>query len=108
VKREVAWTEEVFAVTFRGPVAVAGTVIDVVKAPDTAVLRGKVAEPTIMVPVVEALKPVPLTVTADPAGPVEGLRETWAVPGAAWAAWAGKTAVSAMATPSPTNPARNF
>ena len=82
------------------PVAVAGIVMEVLKAPDAADLNEKVADPAMTVPVVDALKPVPLTVTADPAGPVLGLREIWAATGAAGAAWAGWTA--AKVSPSPT------
>jgi hypothetical protein len=36
------------------------------------VWNGKVVEPTITVPVVDALKPVPATVTAEPTGPDAG------------------------------------
>jgi hypothetical protein len=92
--------DDVLAVMVSAPVAVSGIVIDVLKAPDVAVLKEKVAEPTITVPVVEALNPVPLTVTAEPAGPVSGLRYTWAAAGAAWTGW-----TPAMARPKPTTKA---
>ncbi len=75
--------EEVLAVMVNDPVAAEGMVIEVLKAPEAADLKGKVVAPAITVPVVEALNPVPLTVTAEPAGPVAGLREIWPVAGAA-------------------------
>jgi hypothetical protein len=76
--------EEVFAVMVNAPVAASGMVIEVLKVPAAAVLKENVVEPIITVPVVEALNPVPLTVTADPTGPVLGFRYTWAAAGAAW------------------------
>ncbi|MCU1548088.1 MAG: hypothetical protein JWO29_1039 [Arthrobacter sp.] len=77
--------EEVLAVTVSLPVAAAGMVMDVLNAPVDAVRTENVTDPATTVPVADALKPVPLTVTADPAAPVAGLREIWA----AVAAWAG-------------------
>jgi hypothetical protein len=92
-----ALTEEVLAVMVSDPVAVAGIVMVVLKAPEDAVLKAKVEDPAMPVPVVETLKPVPLTVTADPAGPVLGLSEIWAVAGAACTGW-----MAAKVNPSPT------
>jgi hypothetical protein len=83
VNTEDAWTEEVLAVMVSLPVAAAGIVIAVLNAPVEAVLKANVAEPAITVPEVEDLKPVPLTVTPEPAGPVAGLSVIWAA-GAAW------------------------
>jgi hypothetical protein len=88
VNTEDAWTEEVLAVTVSFPVAAAGMVIGVLNAPVVAVRKANVAEPATTVPEAEALKPVPLTVTADPAEPVAGLSVIWAA-GAAGAAWTG-------------------
>lgn len=79
------------------PVAAAGIVMEVLKAPDAAVLNEKVEDPTMTVPVVDTLNPVPLTVTEDPAGPVFGLSEIWAAAGAAWTGW-----MAANVSPSPT------
>nr|WP_328699969.1 hypothetical protein [Arthrobacter sp. 9AX] len=84
VNTEDAWIEEVLAVTVSFPAAVAGMVIDVLNAPVDAVRNANVVEPAITVPDVETLKPVPLTVTADPAGPVAGVSVIWAAAGAAW------------------------
>jgi hypothetical protein len=83
VNTDDAWTEEVLAVTVSFPVAVAGMVIDVLNAPVDAVRKAKVLDPATTVPDVETLNPVPLTVTADPAGPVAGLSVIWPA-GAAW------------------------
>jgi hypothetical protein len=83
VNTEDAWMEEVLAVMVSFPVAAAGMVIAVLNAPLEAVRKGNVAEPTMTVPDVETLKPAPLTLTEDPAGPVAGLSVTWAA-GAAW------------------------
>lgn len=74
VKTDDALMEDVLAVMVSGPGAAAGMVIEVLKEPDTAVLKENVEDPTITVPVVAALNPVPLTVTAEPAGPVAGSR----------------------------------
>jgi hypothetical protein len=60
------------------PVAAAGMVIAVLNAPVDAVRNANAAEPAMTVPDVETLNPVPLTVTADPAGPVAGLSVIWA------------------------------
>ncbi|WP_240341874.1 hypothetical protein [Arthrobacter sp. Alg241-R88] len=54
-------------------------------------------EPTITVPVVDALNPVPETVTAEPAGPDEGLKAIWPA-GAACAGWIKATAIPAATT----------
>lgn len=89
--------EEVLAVMVNDPAAAAGMVIEVLKVPDAAVLKEKVVDPTITVPVVAALNPVPLTVTAEPAGPLFGFRYTWAEAGAAWTGW-----MAAKLRPSPT------
>lgn len=105
VNTDDASTDEVLAVMVNDPVAADGMVIDVLKAPEAAVFMGKVVAPAITVPVVEALNPVPLTVTADPAGPVAGLSEIRPVAVAAWAAWAG---ISPKARPSPTTAAMDF
>lgn len=70
--------EEVLAVMVVLPAAPEGMVMPVLKAPVAVVRNWNVAEPTITVPVVEALNPVPETVTADPAGPVPGLTATCA------------------------------
>jgi hypothetical protein len=72
-------------------------VMDVLNAPVAAVVKEKVEEPAVTVPVVETLNPVPLTVTAEPAGPVAGLREIWAAAGAAWTGW-----TAARVSPKPT------
>lgn len=92
-----AWTEEVFAVTVTLPVDEAGTVAGALNAPADVVFNGKVADPMMMVPVVEALNPLPVTVIEDPADPVAGLREIWAVAACAAAGW---TTISAKARPS--------
>jgi hypothetical protein len=80
-----ALTEDVFAVTERFPLAAAGIVMPVLNAPVDVVWNWKAAEPTVTVPVAEALKPVPETVTAEPAGPDPGFTVT----SAAGAAMAG-------------------
>src|SRR5690242_16419650 len=69
-----ALTDEVLAVMVMLPVDAAGMVMPALNAPVELVWNAKVAEPTITVPVVEALNPVPATVTAEPAGPDAGLR----------------------------------
>ncbi len=68
-----ALMDDVLAVMVRFPVDAAGMVMPVLKAPVDVVWNAKVVEPTITVPVVAALKPVPVTVTAEPAGPDAGL-----------------------------------
>jgi len=76
-----AWTtnvadalmDDVLAVMVRFPVDAAGMVMPVLKAPVDVVWNAKVVEPTITVPVVAALNPVPVTVIAEPAGPEPGL-----------------------------------
>jgi hypothetical protein len=68
-----ALMDEVLAVMLMLPVDAAGMVIPVLNAPVDVVWNGNVAEPTITVPVVDALNPVPATVTAEPAGPDAGL-----------------------------------
>lgn len=68
--------DEVLAVMVTFPVDAAGMVIPVLKAPVDVVWNTKVVEPTITVPVVETLNPVPVTVTAEPAGPEAGLSVT--------------------------------
>ncbi|GAC1367978.1 MAG: hypothetical protein NVS2B15_08850 [Pseudarthrobacter sp.] len=73
-----AWTEDVLAVTVTLPVADAGMVAGELNDPADVVFNGKVADPMMMVPVVEALNPLPVTVMEDPAAPVAGLREIWA------------------------------
>jgi hypothetical protein len=83
VNTEEAWTDEVLAEIVSFPVAAAGTVIVVLNAPFDAVRKANVVEPAMTVPDVETLKPVPLTVTPEPAGPEAGLREIWAAAGAA-------------------------
>jgi hypothetical protein len=83
VNTEDAWTEDVFAEMVSFPVAVEGMVMAVLKAPVDVVRKPNVVEPAMTVPEVETLNPVPLTVTADPAGPVVGLSVIWAVAGAA-------------------------
>jgi hypothetical protein len=93
-----ACTEDVFAVTVTLPVAVAGIVAGALNAPADVVLNEKVVDPMIRVPVVEALKPLPVTVMEDPAGPVAGLKEI--CPEAACAA-PGWTTVKARARPRP-------
>src|SRR4051812_16110164 len=65
--------DEVFAVMVRFPVDAAGMVMPVLNAPVAVVWNANVVEPTTTVPVVEALNPVPATVTAEPAGPDPGL-----------------------------------
>ena len=92
---EDAWAEEVLAVTVSFPVAAAGMVIAVLNAPVDAVRNANVAEPATTVPELEALKPVPPTVTADPAWPVAGLSVIWAA-AAAGAAWTGCTPASVI------------
>lgn len=67
-----AFIDEVLAVMARFPVDAAGMVMPVLKAPVDVVWNANVVEPTITVPVVEALNPVPVTVTAEPAGPEPG------------------------------------
>ncbi len=83
VNTEDAWTEDVFAEMVNFPVATEGMVIAVLKAPVDVVRKPNVVEPAMTVPDVETLNPVPLTVTAEPAGPVAGLSVIWAVAGAA-------------------------
>jgi hypothetical protein len=94
VNTEDAWTEDVFAEMVSFPVAVEGMVIAVLKAPVEVVRKPNVVEPAMTVPEVETLNPVPLTVTADPAGPVAGLSVIWAA--AAGAAWTGCTPASVI------------
>ncbi|GGH96575.1 hypothetical protein GCM10007170_24740 [Arthrobacter liuii] len=48
-------------------------VMAVLNAPVDVVWNAKVVEPTITVPVVEALNPLPVTATEEPAGPEPGL-----------------------------------
>lgn len=69
-----ALMDDVLAVTMTVPLDSAGIVMPVLNAPVAVVLKGKVVEPTITVPVVDALNPVPETVTAEPAGPDAGLK----------------------------------
>ena len=64
--------EEVLPVMVRLPGATAGMVMPVLKGPEAVVVTEKVADPAMTVPVVEALKPVPETVTAEPAGHCTG------------------------------------
>jgi hypothetical protein len=45
------------------------------KVPVDVVLMGNVVEPMITFPDVEALKPLPVTVIEDPAGPLVGLSD---------------------------------
>jgi len=87
-----ALMDDVLAVMVRFPVAAAGMVMPVLNAPCEVVWNAKVAEPTITVPVVEALNPVPVTVTAAPAGPEVGLSETCGDVAAALAGWMTDTA----------------
>jgi hypothetical protein len=94
-----AFTEEVLAVMVRFPGATAGMVMPVLKAPAAVVLKEKVADPAMTVPVVEGLKPAPETVTAAPAGPCAGFSVICAA--AAGAAWAGWIPASAKAAPTP-------
>ena len=68
--------DDVLAVMVTFPVDAAGMVMPVLNEPVDVVWKAKVVEPTITVPVVEALNPVPETVTADPAGPEFGLSVT--------------------------------
>lgn len=68
--------DEVLAVMVTFPVDAAGMVTPVLKDPVDVVWNAKVVEPMITVPVVEVLNPVPLTVTAEPAGPEAGLSVT--------------------------------
>lgn len=91
-----AWTEDVLAVTVTLPVAAAGMVAGALNAPADVVFKGKAADPMITVPVVEALKPLPVTVMEDPAAPVAGLREIWAAAACAAPGW---TTVMAKARP---------
>jgi hypothetical protein len=84
VKIADALIDDVLAVTVTLPVAVEGIVMGVLKLPVDVVVKAKVADPTMTVPVVETLKPVPEAVTWEPAGPDVGLSETKAA-GAAWA-----------------------
>lgn len=65
--------DDVLAVMVRFPVDAAGMVTPVLNEPVDVVWNEKVVEPTITVPVVEVLNPVPVTVTAEPAGPEAGL-----------------------------------
>jgi hypothetical protein len=95
-----AWTtnvadalmDDVLAVMVRFPVDAAGMVMPVLNAPVDVVWNANVEEPTITVPVVEALNPVPVTVTAEPAGPEVGLSETCGDVAAALAGWMTETA----------------
>lgn len=80
--------EDVFAVIVRFLLAVAGIVMPVLNVPVAVVRNWNVAAPTTIVPVVEVLKPVPETVTAEPAGPDPGSKVISAAP----AAVAGRTA----------------
>ncbi|GAB5077928.1 hypothetical protein ARTHROSP310_10690 [Arthrobacter sp. AD-310] len=82
-----ALTEDVLAVTATFPDAVAGMVAPVLNDPVAVVRNWKVAAPMMTVPVAEALKPVPETVMAEPAGPLPGSSTIRAAaPGAAVAA----------------------
>lgn len=89
--------DDVSAVTVTVPLDSAGMVMPVLNAPVAVVLKGKVVEPTITVPVVDALNPVPETVTTEPAGPDAGLKATLPA-GAACAGWIKATAIPAATT----------
>lgn len=95
----LAWIDEVLAVMVYDPMAAEGMVIEVLKAPEAAALKRKVVAPAITLPVVEALNPVPLTVTADPASPVAGLREI-----RLWQALPGRTGPASGPKPDPGQP----
>src|SRR6476661_1345143 len=87
-----ALMDDVLAVMVRFPVAAAGIVMPVLNAPAEVVWNEKVVEPTITDPVDEALNPVPVTVTAEPAGPEVGLSKTCGDVVAALAGWMTDTA----------------
>ena len=82
-------------VMVRLPGVTAGMVMPVLKVPEAVVVTEKVVDPAMTVPVVEALKPVPETVTAEPAGPCTGFSVICAAAaGAAWAGWMPASAQS--------------
>ena len=70
--QQTAALEEVLPVMVRLPGTTAGMVMPALKVPEAVVVTEKVADPAMTVPVVEALKPVPETVTAEPAGRCPG------------------------------------
>lgn len=97
-----ALMDDVLAVMVTVPLDSAGMVMLVLNAPVAVVLKGKVVEPTITVPVVEALNPVPDAATAEPAGPEAGFKATCAA-GAAFAGWIKATAIPAATKKAITN-----
>jgi hypothetical protein len=102
VNEAEALMDDVLAVMVTVPLDAAGMVMPVLNAPAAVVLKGNVVEPTMTVPVVEALNPVPDAVTAEPAGPEAGLNATCAA-GAAFAGWIKATAIPAATKKAMTN-----
>jgi hypothetical protein len=93
---------DVLAVMVTVPLDPAGMVIPVLNVPVAVVLKEKVAEPTITVPVVDALKPVPDATTVEPAGPDAGFKTTCAA-AAACAGWMKARAIPAATKRATTN-----